>query len=53
MCAKSLHQLVLSRSDEERIGFTTEAELGEGREDELHVFVTDVVLHGAAHRCGQ
>ena len=43
----------MSRNDEERVGFTTEAELGEGREDELRVFVTDVELHGPAHRCGQ
>lgn len=53
VCAKSLRQLVMSRNDEERVGFTTEAELGEGREDELRVFVTDVELHGPAHRCGQ
>ena len=53
MCVKSLRQLVLSRADDERIGFTTEAELGVDREDELRVFVTNVELHGAAHRCGQ
>ena len=53
VCVKSLRQLVLSRADDERIGFTTEAELGVDREDELRVFVTNVELHGAAHRCGQ
>jgi len=50
---KSLRQLVLTRTGDERIGFTTEAELGEDREDELRVFVSDVELRGAAHRCGQ
>ena len=53
MCVKSLRQLVLSRTDEEEAGFTTEAELGEDGEDELRVFVTDVELHAAAHRSGQ
>jgi len=53
VCVKSLRQLVLSRTDDERIGFTVEAELGEDREDELRVFVSDVQPHGAAHRCGQ
>jgi len=53
VCTKSLRQLVLSIGDDEGIGFTTEAELGEDREDELRVFVTDVQPYGAAHRCGQ
>jgi len=52
VCAKSLRQLELSRTDDDRFGFTTEAELGEGREDELRVFVADVELGGAAHRSG-
>jgi len=53
VCAKSLRQLVLTRTGKEGAGFQTEAELGEDGEDELRVFVTGVQLHGAAHRCGQ
>jgi len=53
VCVKSLRQLMLSRTDEERVGFTTEAELVEDREDELRVFVANVDTHGPAHRCGR
>jgi len=53
VCAKSLRQLVLTRTDEENVGFMTEPELGEGREDELRVFIADVQLQGPADRCGQ
>ena len=53
VCAKTVRQLVLSRTDEAKVGFTLEAELAEDGEDELRVFVADVDVHGAARRCGR
>ena len=56
MCAKVLFQLELSReSAEQEFGMAVEAELAEDteEEDELCVFISDILKGGLAHKKGR
>lgn len=56
VCPKILFQIELSKGEKDRdFGFAVEAELAEDteQEDELCVFISDVIKGGLAHRKGQ